>query len=460
MKAGTAGQPASRGINRRHREGKSLPSINQEGLRNHNLSVVLQTLLSSENPLSRADLADITGLTKATISMQTAILQKNRLLEDLQTPVRRVSSDKISSDKISSGKISSGEASSGKISRGKISPVKKMGRPSVPLGFAPASWAGLGAQINTDGYGFLLLDFTGQVLAQEWESHPMVNIDPQTACRKVETLIQPTLSRFKRRHCRIVPGGLALPGLVADGHHLLMARNLGWEQVDLNNYPLVSQLRLYGANEANLAAIAQVPGYATHMEAETYQNPNSFIYISTDIGIGGAYVRQGQISRGNHEFAGELGHVSVNFKGPVCLCGRRGCVEMYAGRRALVEAAGIAQGQAAVQPQALDELLDRWHQGDPQARKAMRLAIRALNSVIASAMNVVDVDTAMVGGFWSRIDDSVMEEMTVDVADQVLGSSGMSVTVMKPPVNDHPALRGAAELGLRRVIDNPLQYLD
>lgn len=76
MKAGTAGQPASRGINRRHREGKSLPSINQEGLRNHNLSVVLQALLSSENPLSRADLADITGLTKATISMQTAILQK------------------------------------------------------------------------------------------------------------------------------------------------------------------------------------------------------------------------------------------------------------------------------------------------------------------------------------------------------------------------------------------------
>ncbi|MFY4659619.1 ROK family protein [Scardovia wiggsiae] len=407
-------------------------SINQESLRNHNLSVVLRSILHAKRPLSRANLADQTGLTKATISMLIAILQRNAVVSDLQIPA-----------------------------------TNRFGRPSTPIGFAPRTWAGLGTQINTDGYGYIIKDFTGEVLSESWAEKPMLHADPEQAFSELDALIRPAAAKLRRQGCHIIGGGLALPGLVADGSILLRARNLGWDHIDISQFKMVNSFGLHAVNEANLAAIAQIPGYATCEadkgspdEEDTPVYPQSFIYISTDIGIGGAYVRNGQVVSGDHGFAGELGHVSVNFNGPLCRCGRNGCAEMYAGRQALVEAADIAYDDAAAAAESLNELLSRWGRHDPRAESAVDQAVRALSSVIASTVNTVDVDTAMLGGFWARVDNSIVQRISAEVNHQVLGSEAMDIQVIKPQVNDHPALHGAAEVGLRRVVENPLSYIE
>ena len=404
----------------------NLRRINQEDLRNHNLSVTLDTLLRAQKPMSRADLAKETGLTKATLSLLASML-------------------------IESGVVQEGE------------PVVSTtyGRPSTPLEIRGGSIAGIGLQINTDGYGCLALDLNGDTLGREWVSEDMTGTDPYEIFAKLDAMTFPLESRLKRRGCKVVGAGLALPGIVTDDMWLLVARNLGWENVNLTRFNVVRRLDVVAGNEAKMAAIAQIPGYATERAPflNVVDRTDSFIYLSTDIGIGGAVVRDGEVVMGSHGFAGEIGHLSVAMDGPLCSCGRHGCLEAFAGRRALVEAAGIAEDGDATSSEAIDMFLQRWRAGDSDVAKVVDQAADALVSAIASAVNLVDVDTVLLGGLWTHFGDELATVLEGRLRSEILGYPNARIRVFVPPVALHPSLYGAAEMGLRRFIENPLGYM-
>lgn len=404
----------------------NLRRINQEDLRNHNLSVTLDTLLRAQKPMSRADLAKETGLTKATLSLLASML-------------------------IESGVVQEGE------------PVVSTtyGRPSTPLEIRGGSIAGIGLQINTDGYGCLALDLNGDTLGREWVSEDMTGTDPYEIFAKLDAMTFPLESRLKRRGCKVVGAGFALPGIVTDDMWLLVARNLGWENVNLTRFNVVRRLDVVAGNEAKMAAIAQIPGYATERASflNVVDHTDSFIYLSTDIGIGGAVVRDGEVVMGSHGFAGEIGHLSVAMDGPLCSCGRHGCLEAFAGRRALVEAAGIAEDGDATSSEAIDAFLQRWRAGDPDVAKVVDQAADALVSAIASAVNLVDVDTVLLGGLWTHFGDELATVLEGRLRSEILGYPNVKIRVFVPPVALHPSLYGAAEMGLRRFIENPLGYM-
>lgn len=404
----------------------NLRRINQEDLRNHNLSVTLDTLLRAQKPMSRADLAKETGLTKAALSLLASML-------------------------IESGVVQEGE------------PVVSTtyGRPSTPLEIHGGSIAGIGLQINTDGYGCLALDLNGDTLGREWVSEDMTGTDPYEIFAKLDAMAFPLESRLKRRGCKVVGAGLALPGIVTDDMWLLVARNLGWENVNLTRFNVVRRLDVVAGNEAKMAAIAQIPGYATERASflNVVDRTDSFIYLSTDIGIGGAVVRDGEVVMGSHGFAGEIGHLSVAMDGPLCSCGRHGCLEAFAGRRALVEAAGIAEDGDATSSEAIDMFLQRWRAGDSDVAKVVDQAADALVSAIASAVNLVDVDTVLLGGLWTHFGDELATVLEGRLRSEILGYPNVKIRVFVPPVALHPSLYGAAEMGLRRFIENPLGYM-
>lgn len=404
----------------------NLRRINQEDLRNHNLSVTLDTLLRAQKPMSRADLAKETGLTKATLSLLASML-------------------------IDSGVVQEGE------------PVVSTtyGRPSTPLEIRGGSIAGIGLQINTDGYGCLALDLNGDTLGREWVSEDMTGTDPYEIFAKLDAMTFPLESRLKRRGCKVVGAGFALPGIVTDDMWLLVARNLGWENVNLTRFNVVRRLDVVAGNEAKMAAIAQIPGYATERASflNVVDRTDSFIYLSTDIGIGGAVVRDGEVVMGSHGFAGEIGHLSVAMDGPLCSCGRHGCLEAFAGRRALVEAAGIAEDGDATSSEAIDMFLQRWRAGDSDVAKVVDQAADALVSAIASAVNLVDVDTVLLGGLWTHFGDELATVLEGRLRSEILGYPNVKIRVFVPPVALHPSLYGAAEMGLRRFIENPLGYM-
>lgn len=403
----------------------ALRRINQDDLRNHNLSVVIDILLRTTEPLSRAELAKRTGLTKATMSLLVSML-----VDD------------------------------GVVREGEPSVQSSYGRPSTPLLIAGGRYCGIGLQVNTDGYGVIVLDLDGTVISERWVDADMSAPDADEVFAELNTLALEQEALLAERGCTVAGAGLALPGLVTGDMRLLMARNLGWEQLDLTRFDVMRRLDVTAGNEANMAALAQIPGYAMRRDGDGIVGPSeSFIYLSTDVGIGGAVVRNGHVEIGDHGFGGELGHTSVELRGPVCRCGRRGCLETYAGRRAMVESAGIASGSAAARRESVDELIDRWCAGDVRAAAVVNKAIEAMVSSIASAINVCDIETVVLGGVWSQFGSEIAVQMQSALQRQVLGYPEVRAKVLMADVTSRPALVGAAAMGLRHFVDDPMRFV-
>lgn len=403
----------------------ALRRINQDDLRNHNLSVVIDTLLRTTEPLSRAELAKRTGLTKATMSLLVSML-----VDD------------------------------GVVREGEPSVQSSYGRPSTPLLIAGGRYCGIGLQVNTDGYGVIVLDLDGTVISERWVDTDMSAPDADEVFAELDALAMEQEALLAERGCTVAGAGLALPGLVTGDMRLLMARNLGWEQLDLTRFDVMRRLDVTAGNEANMAALAQIPGYAMRRDGDGIVGPSeSFIYLSTDVGIGGAVVRNGHVEIGDHGFGGELGHTSVELRGPVCRCGRRGCLETYAGRRAMVESAGIASGSAAARRESVDELIDRWCAGDVRVAAVVNKAIEAMVSSIASAINVCDIETVVLGGVWSQFGSEIAVQMQSALQRQVLGYPEVRAKVLMADVTSRPALVGAAAMGLRHFVDDPMQFV-
>lgn len=403
----------------------ALRRINQDDLRNHNLSVVIDTLLRTTEPLSRAELAKRTGLTKATMSMLVSML-----VDD------------------------------GVVREGEPSVQSSYGRPSTPLLIAGGRYCGIGLQVNTNGYGVIVLDLDGTVISERWVDADMSAPDADEVFAELDALVMEQEALLAERGCTVAGAGLALPGLVTGDMRLLMARNLGWEQLDLTRFDVMRRLDVTAGNEANMAALAQIPGYAMRRDGDGIVGPSeSFIYLSTDVGIGGAVVRNGHVEIGDHGFGGELGHTSVELRGPVCRCGRRGCLETYAGRRAMVESAGIASGSAAARRESVDELIDRWCAGDVRVAAVVNKAIEAMVSSIASAINVCDIETVVLGGVWSQFGSEIAVQMQSALQRQVLGYPEVRAKVLMADVTSRPALVGAAAMGLRHFVDDPMRFV-
>lgn len=401
-------------------------SINQDDLRNHNLSVVLATMSRSHAPLSRAALAKQTGLTKATLSLLSDILLRNEIICQL-------------------------EPASGTT----------YGRPSTPLAFRSGRWAGIGMQLNTDGLGYTVLDLDGSVVMSDWHERAMDDVDPNEIFAELDQMMQPVEQRLSETGYTVTGSCLALPGLVSNGNRLLVARNFGWHDINLNQFAVVSRLNASADNEAALAAIAQIPGFAAQRTAEQWPigSYDSFLYVSTDIGIGGAYVREGQVVRGDHGFAGEIGHMCVDMRGTLCRCGRHGCLETVAGRRAVMIAAGLADAANATRTDLLEQLVATWRAGDTRAALAVEEAKAALAAAIASTVNVIDVSNVMIGGLWSGFGDDLRADLERRVQSQILARDAVRVRLMFPPVTVHPSMYGAAVEGLRRLVRDPMRFL-
>jgi glucokinase len=175
------------------------------------------------------------------------------------------------------------------------------------------------------------------------------------------------------------------------------------------------------------------------------------VFVGT--GVGGGLILDGRPYEGGAGGAGEFGHMVVRQGGAVCPCGRRGCVEAYAGRRAMELAAERARaagtptilfdvmeekGKARVTSGVVQTALDR---GDPLVADLLDDAVEALGAGIASAVNLLDVDVVVLGGgladklgerFRSRVDAAMRPHLflhppRVQLAAASLGDEGGAI---------------------------------
>jgi len=388
-------------------------SARQSTLRASNLALVARTVCAAARPVSRADVAAATSMTRATAS---------RLVDEL----------------VAAGVL--GETEPGAVA--------KRGRPATPL--VPGSGlAALGLQINAGFVAVRVLDLRGRVAAETLEYGDFVGSDPHRTLARLGTLSARVLDALPGG-LRLVGAGLALPGLVS-GDTLLRAPNLGWSDVrpaELLGEDALRGLPLTVGNEASLAArtVAEIaPGRPGPFA--------DFIYLSGEIGIGGAAVLGGEVMRGRHGWAGEFGHVCVDPAGPACRCGSTGCLETYVGRDALLAAAGLTSESS------LAQLAELAHGGDKHASAALAASARGLAVAVAGVINVLDIPTVVLGGHLAHLVPALRADLEAQLRARVLSAQWTPPRIEAAGPLPAPGATGAAYRELAAVLADPARWL-
>lgn len=370
-----------------------------DDVRGFNRRLVLN-LIRTRQPLSRADLARISGLQRSTISLIVEELIAERWVVDGPTA---------------------------RLPRGRHPTSLRLNGDRVIIG----------VDIRPTHMTLAIADVNGNFSSHEAFPTPR---DPEQAIRDLVERLRRMLQSCKGK---MVEGiGVTLPGRFdTDSNRLVFAPNLKWPECDLRT-PITKATghEVVLENAANASVLSAV---------WFGKNPvRNLVGVTVSEGIGTGLFINGQLARGNRGMAGEFGHVPLDPQGPECTCGSRGCWEVFGSNRAALRYYFESRKCPPDQTSFID-LLGLAEEGDPHAAHALdRMAFelgRGMRMIVAglapSRITVIGELTRS----WRRFGPVIERE----VRDQVL--PGGSPPAVIPVHEDGMArLRGTIALVLQK----------
>lgn len=192
-------------------------------------------------------------------------------------------------------------------------------------------------------------------------------------------------------------------------------------------------------NDANLGALSESKWGAG-------AGVRDLVYLKASTGIGAGLMINGRLFRGAGHTAGEIGHTVIDPGGPVCRCGNRGCLEMYAGSAAILSALRATHPEVA----DLAGTVARAHAGDPGCRRVLADAGRAIGSALATLCNIVNPARVIVGGTLGEAGELLLEPMRASLQGGAIRSAAEDVEIVRPLLGHDAELMGAVALALER----------
>ena len=257
-----------------------------ETVRDFNRRIVLN-LIRTQNLISRADLARLSGLQRSTISLIVEqLMEENWVLE----------------------------GPTGRLPRGRRPTFLRLNDERVIIG----------VDVRPIQTTFVTSDVNGRFTNQESIPTPS---DPDTAVEALVARIQRAVQQCGEK--KIEGIGISVPGRIAHpSDRLIFAPNLPWGDVDLRT-PIAEAtgLPVQLENAANACVLAAL--WFDHME-----RCSNLVVVTVSEGIGTGILMGGRLLRGMNGMAGEFGHVPLEPSGPLCGCGSHGCWEVFGSNRA------------------------------------------------------------------------------------------------------------------------------
>ena len=383
--------------------------VNQN-VKNFNKHAAVDLIRFAERGISRADLADKLGLTRAAVTVIINELIKNGII--LNTDSRSTTS----------------------------------GRPPVELEINPQLGLVAAVDIGAMHLSVALADFSARIL-EEIEVPFRIDRGPKESLREVDRVLEELLQKRGLSYGDLAAIGIGVPGPVIAEKGMVMAPPImpGWDR-----FPIRATLESQWStavtlnNDAELGALGEWAYGAGRGE-------KNLAFIKVGSGIGAGLIINQQIYGGTTGSAGEIGHLTVDENGPLCACGNHGCLEAFAGGHAIAYQARqlVASGKRTLlsekDPAALTarDVADAACRGDLPAQEIIKRSGTFVGIAIAGLINLFNPSTVIIGGGVAQVGDLLTGPIRQAVHERSLRASEHSVRITSAMLGRRSSLIGA-----------------
>ena len=371
--------------------------LNNNHLKTSNRGAVLKLIANGQ--LSRTDIAARMGLSKMAISKIVG-----ELLEE------------------------------GYLTEKEVSPAGAVGRNPTLLDVAPSAPLAMGVYVSRNELCALLCDLTLKALYTR--SVPLGNETRASFQKKLFGLCDDVMAkkRADRPDNALLGIGISsISPLDPVSGVILNPTNF----YGITDYPVAKELRAkYGYpvfldNDMNVSALAE----SLYGVGKEY---DSFLYLGITNGIGSGTILNGRLFSNNSISVGEIGHTCINFDGPLCFCGNRGCLELYADMNVILGRLRKESGEAA-DPPDIARLSKR-----PGCARILRDVMEKLSVALINAVNLLDSQCVIIGHEGAYLPDEYLQFIEERVNRGILASQYKTVKVLRSSFFDRAPQLGSA----------------
>lgn len=386
---------------------------NQTSIKAENTSSILRAIHET-NDISRADLVRLTGLTAPTVSRIVSFLVEQGIITE-----------------------SPGESSS-------------VGRKPIVLQFNGRSRYIVAIDFSWSHVRAAIMDLGGGILDRTERG-----IDPKGQARTEFEKAIHAVEELLSRHLgiKIVGIGFSAPGLINSESGTI---------ISIPNFPSIRNLQVrqllqsrfgyptFVVNDANAEALAE-KFFGQGRDA------SDFVLVHLGYGIGAGLIVGGRLYTGNFGVSGEIGHTSVDRRhGKWCDCGNRGCLELYAGLRGVLEDVSAKVGR----PVSFAEVEQLAAEGDEKAIEVLRDKGELIGYALVNIVNILAPQRIILTGQVAALGAPILQPMKHILSERCFYHVADQVSITLSSISDNSTLLGAMTIVLDDFLEYPYSFLN
>ena len=368
----------------------------------------LLQLFRDGQPHTKAEMAEITGLARSTISLR---------LDPL-------------------------------IELGLIAPATSAtstgGRPSARLLLNEESYVVAGVDFGATHAVASLADLSGKILVSI-DTKRLISDGPEVCLRWMIEEIRHLVAGLKIDEDRLLAIGIGVPGPVEheSGKPANPPIMPGWDGFDIParvNQDLKAKVLV--DNDVNVMAVGE-----RHL---TYPDVDHLIFLKAATGIGSGIISDGHLQRGSQGTAGDIGHVRVSRGDNIaCRCGNYGCLEAVAGSPAVIKNVN----DAGLPVRNMSDLVDATKRSKVEAIQAVRQAGRDIGEVLSTCVSLMNPSIIVIGGSMASAGEHLIAGVREAVYSRSMPLASESLSIVQSKAGKEVGIIGASVMAIEYVLD-------
>src|SRR5690625_2542676 len=367
-----------------------------------NRGLILQNIIE-HGMISRADISKITGLNKATLSVQVADLLNEELIYEIEQEHHAV------------------------------------GRRPIMLSINEKAGYVLGIDLDFEHIKFMVSDLYGNTVT----SNTLI-LETSEYEEIVEILIH-HINKYREAHAEshygLISVLIGIHGTVNNDETIYFVPKFRWQNKDLKT-DLAKQLDvdIYIENNANLSAYAE--------RVYKYHRSDNLLTILLSSGIGAGIMIDGKLHKGYHGYAGEMGHMIIAPEGRPCKCGNHGCWERYAAEPSLFEDLSKILDKPSI---TYDDVRKLINEQDPNTYEIIKDFVSYLTIGLNNIINLYNPETIVLNSKILRMYPDVIEEIKSNLKSSV----SQYRKIVLSELGNNADVMGASALAIQRFLEVP-----